>query len=228
LAWGGGAELDPALGRLWRGQVLNRGSVLGASAWAWAGSFWLDWDNYVGLSADEDPGKVAETDLGLSYGTELFGVFVIPCATAYFFPATGERTQLGLGVGLSYPLGLVSLATNHAMDDLTRPLSYSGDIGVEFQVEGLDRVTTSASAGVGWSTAEYNASAFNTSYWGLDVASLEVGLEYRPLDWLYVKPHALGTVVLGRGLRQAAAETQATENLVAGIAVGVELSGGGF
>jgi hypothetical protein len=205
---------DVSTSYLWRGQVLDIGSVLQPSAelslLGFTASAWANCP-LQGL-------RFNELDLALAYSGEWRKLAIEPSLSGFlFFGADPVPTTAELGLRLAYPLGPLTLCTEHAISVLGAPEAYWGAAGGELELELPRDFALDARLMAGWASARYNAINFDVPGPALNDLELAVGCTWSPLDWLSIRPHLTGSTLLAPALRQASERPDA-------LALGLELT----
>ena len=113
------------------------------------------------------------------------------------------RRPANSALALSYPVGPISIFTNHSVDVIATPGAYFGDAGLCFETELTGNLGLEASACVGWASARFNDANFGVNRAALNVVCADLALNWSPAGWFYLRPHAALSVILDRDLRAA-------------------------
>jgi hypothetical protein len=215
-----GAELDGNSRYVWRGLALSEGPVLQPSAWVSLAGFTLTpWANFAFREGDARAG-FNEVDFTLDYSRDISSLTINPSFSVYLYPNQSDAPPTGeLALALSYPVGPVSIFTDHSVDLIATPGAYFGDAGLSFESEVVSSLTVEASAYAGWGSARFNEANVDVNRAALNVAGTDVALTWSACGLFYLRPHAALSVILDRELRAAVASPLL---IVGGLAVGRE------
>jgi hypothetical protein len=199
-----GAELDGNSRYVWRGLPLSDGPVLQPSAWVSLAGFTLTpWANFAFREGDA-PAGFNELDFTLDYSRDFVNLTVNPSFSVYLYPnQTGAPPTGELALALSYPVGPVSVFTDHSIDLIATPGAYFGDAGLSFENDLAQNLTLEASASAGWGSARFNEANLDVNHAALNVAGADLALTWSPGGLFYLRPHAALSVLLDRELRAA-------------------------
>ena len=199
-----GLEADFVSRYVWRGLALSDGPVLQPSAWAsFAGFTLTPWAN-VAFSGGSAPAGLNELDLTLDYSRDVFDLTVNPSFSVYTYPNQTDAAPTGeLALALSYPVGPVSVFSDHSLDLIATPGAYYGDAGLSFEGELAENLSVEASAYAGWASARFNDANFEVNRAALNVGGIDLALCWSPAGLFYLRPHAGLSVILDRELRDA-------------------------
>jgi len=215
-----GTELGGNLRYVWRGLALSDGPVLQPSAWVSLAGFTLTpWANFAFREGDAPTG-FNELDFTLDYSRDISNLTVNPSFSVYLYPNQADAPPTGeLALALSYPVGPVSIFTDHSVDLIATPGAYFGDAGLSFETELIPNLTVGASAHAGWASARFNEANFEVNHAALNVAGADLALTWSPGGRFYLRPHVAFSSLLDAELRAA---TERPWNVTAGLAVGRE------
>jgi hypothetical protein len=215
-----GAELDGNSRYVWRGLALSEGPVLQPSAWVSLAGFTLTpWANFAFREGDASAG-FNELDFTLDYSRDVSNLTVNPSFSVYLYPNQTEAPPTGeLALALSYPVGPISLFTDHSVDLIATPGAYFGDAGLSFERDLAQNLTVEASAYAGWGSARFNEANFGVSRAALNVAGADLALTWSVCGVFYVRPHTALSVLLDRRLRD---EVSSPLLITGGLAIGKE------
>jgi hypothetical protein len=206
---------------VWRGLAFSEGWVVQPDVWVSAGGATLTGWTSASLQG-EDRYRFDEVDATASYYVEWQSLGIEPSVAAYVYPA-GAPTSVEASVGLSYPLGPVSVTSNHSVELLSAPGAYFGDVGFEYSRDVIcDRVAFDANAWTGVGSSRFNEANIGVSRFALDAAGIGVGV---PVSWgiVTLRPHAEFSSIIDGVLReQLAADEIPVTNLSVGLSLGVE------
>ena len=199
-----GLEADFVSRYVWRGLALSDGPVLQPSAWvSFAGFTLTPWANVAFRDGSARAG-LNELDLTLDYSRDVFDLTVNPSLAVYSYPNQADAAPTGeLALALSYPVGPVSVFSNHSLDLMATPGAYFGDAGLSFESEVAQSLTVEASAYAGWASARFNDANFEVNQAALNVGGIDLALCWSPAGLFYLRPHAGLSVILDRELRDA-------------------------
>jgi hypothetical protein len=199
-----GLEADFVSRYVWRGLALSDGPVLQPSVWvSFAGITLTPWAN-VAFHADSARTGLNELDLTLDYSQDILNLTVNPSLSVYLYPNQADAAPTGeLALALSYPVGPVSIISDHSVDLIATPGAYFGDAGLSFENELAPNVSVEASARAGWASARFNDVNFGVHRAALNVGGVDLALNWSPAGLFYLRPHAGLGVILDRGLRAA-------------------------
>jgi hypothetical protein len=199
-----GAELDGNSRYVWRGLAWSEGPVLQPSAWVSLAGFTLtSWANFAFREGDA-PAGFNELDFTLDYSRDVFNLTVNPSFSVYLYPNQADAPPTGeLALALSYPVGPVSLFTDHSVDLIATPGAYFGDAGLSYETEFIPNLTAEASAYAGWGSAVFNDANIGVNRAALNVAGTDLALTWSVCGLFYLRPHAALSVLLDRELRDA-------------------------
>lgn len=216
----GGAELDGNSRYVWRGLALSTGPVLQPSAWVSLAGFTLTpWANFA-FRAGDAPSGFSELDVTLDYSRVISDLTVNPSFSVYLYPNQADAPPTGeLAVALSYPVGPVSIFTDHSLDLIATPGAYFGDAGLSYERDLVQNLTVEASAFAGWGSALFNEANFGVNRAALNVGGADLALTWSPGGMFYLRPHAALSVLLDRELRAAVSSPLL---IIGGLAVGRE------
>ena len=143
-----------------------------------------------------------------------------PSFSVYLYPSQADAPPTGeLALALSYPVGPVSIFTDHSVDLIATPGAYFGDAGLSFEIELVPSLTMEASAYAGWGSARFNEANVDVNRAALNVTGTDIALTWSPCGLFYLRPHAGLSVLLDRELR---AEVTSPLLIAGGLAVGRE------
>jgi len=213
-----GAELDGNSRYVWRGLAFSDGPVLQPSAWVSLAGFTLTpWANFAFREGDAGAG-FNELDFTLDYSRDVFSLTVNPSFSVYLYPNQADAPPTGeLALALSYPVGPVSIFSDHSVDMIATPGAYFGDAGLSFESDLVQSLAVEASAYAGWGSARFNEANVGVNRAALNVAGIDLTLTWSPLGLLYLRPHVAASSLLDAGLREA---TERPFNVTAGLAIG--------
>jgi hypothetical protein len=216
-----GAELDGNSRYVWRGLAFSEGPVLQPSAWVSLAGFTLTpWANFA-FREDDAPAGFNELDFTLDYSRDVSDLTVNPSFSIYLYPNQSDAPPTGeLALALSYPVGPVSIFTDHSIDLIAAPGAYFGDAGLSFETELVPSLTLEASAYAGWGSARFNDVNVDVNRAALNVGGADFALTWSPGGRFYLRPHVAFSSLLDAGLREA---TERPFNVTAGLAVGREV-----
>ncbi len=213
-----GAELDGNSRYVWRGLALSDGPVLQPSAWVSLAGFTLTPFANFAFREDDAPAGLNELDFTLDYSRDIrleardasreagdeSNLTVNPSFSVYLYPNQVDAPPTGeLALALSYPVGPVSVFTDHSVDLIATPGAYFGDAGLSFETEPIPSLTAEASAYAGWGSARFNDANLDVNRAALDVAGADLALTWSVCGLFYLRPHAGLSVLLDRELRAA-------------------------
>jgi hypothetical protein len=215
-----GAELDGNSRYVWRGLAFSDGPVLQPSAWvSLAGLTLTPWANFAFREGDARAG-FNELDFTLDYSRDVFNLTVNPSFSVYLYPNQADAPPTDeLALALSYPVGPVSIFSDHSVDLIATPGAYFGDAGLNFESELVQGLTVEASAYAGWSSARFNEANVGVNRTTLSVGGTDLALTWSPGGLFYLRPHVAFSSLLDAELRAA---TERPWNVTAGLAVGRE------
>jgi hypothetical protein len=203
---GFGVELDGNSRYVWRGLAFSEGPVLQPSAWVSLAGFTLTpWANFA-FREDDARAGFNELDFTLDYSRDISNLTVNPSFSAYLYPNQPDAPPTGeLALVLSYPVGPVSIFTDHSVDLIATPGAYFGDAGLSFETELIPSLAVEASAYAGWGSARFNEAYIDTvvNRATLNVAGTDLALTWSACGLFYLRPHAGLSVLLDRELRAA-------------------------
>lgn len=199
-----GLEADFVSRYVWRGLALSDGPAFQPSVWvSFAGFTLTPWAN-VALHEDSARAGLNELDLTLDYSRDVFNLTVDPSFSVYTYPNQTDAAPTGeLAVALSYPVGPISIFTNHSVDVIATPGAYFGDAGLSFEHEFAHDLCVDASARVGWASARFNDANLGVNRAALNMGGADLALSWSPGGWFYLRPHAALSVLLDPALRAA-------------------------
>ena len=199
-----GAELDGNSRYVWRGLALSEGPVLQQSAWVSLAGFTLTpWANFAFHEGDA-PAGLNELDFTLDYSRDVFNLTVDPSFSVYLYPNQADAPPTGeLALALSYPVGPVSVFTDHLVDPIATPGAYFGDAGLNFETDLIQSLTVEASAYAGWGSARFNEANVGVNRAALNVAGTDLALTWSACGLFYFRPHVALSMLLDRELRAA-------------------------
>ena len=199
-----GAELDGNSRYVWRGLALSDGPVLQPSAWVSLAGFTLTPLANFAFREGDVPAEFNELDFTLDYSRDVFSLTVNPSFSVYLYPNQNDAPHTGeLALALSYPVGPVSIFSDHSVDLMATPGAYFGDAGLSFETEPIPSLTLEASAYAGWGSALFNEANVGVNRAALNVAGTDLALTWSPGGLFYLRPHAALSVLLDRELRAA-------------------------
>jgi hypothetical protein len=215
-----GAELDGNSRYVWRGLALSDGPVLQPSAWvSLAGLTLTPWANFA-FGENDAPAGFNELDVTLDYSRDIVNLTVNPSFSVYLYPNQDDAPPTGeLALALSYPVGPVSIFTNHSADLIAAPGAYFGDAGLNYESDLVSSLTVETSAYVGWGSARFNETNLDVNRAALNMGGADLALTWSPGGVFYVRPHAALSVLLDRELRDAVPNPLL---ITAGLAIGKE------
>lgn len=199
-----GAELDGNSRYVWRGLAFSGGLVLQPSAWVSLAGFTLTpWASFAFREGDA-PAGFNELDFALDYSRDVFNMTVNPSFSVYLYPNQVDAPPTGeLALALSYPVGPVSIFSDHSVDMVATPGAYFGDAGLSFESDLAQSLAVGASAYAGWGSARFNEANVGVNRAALNVAGTGLALTWSPCGLFYLRPHAALSVLLDRELRAA-------------------------
>jgi hypothetical protein len=213
-----GLEADLVSRYVWRGLALSDGPVLQPSVWASFAGLTLTPLANVAFREDSARAGLNELDLTLDYSRDVFDLTVDPSFAMYLYPNQADAAPTGeLAVALSYPVGPISIFTNHSVDLIAAPGAYFGDAGLSFENEFARNLSVEASARAGWASARFNDANLGVNRAALNMAGADLALSWSPGGWFYLRPHAALSVILDRELRAAVASPLL---IAGGLAIG--------
>ena len=199
-----GVELDGNSRYVWRGLALSDGPVLQPSAWGSLAGFTLTPLANFAFREDDAPAGFNELDFTLDYNRDMFSLTVNPSFSVYIYPGQTDAPPTGeLSLALSYPLGPVSVFTDHSVDLVATPGAYFGDAGLSFESDLTQSLAVEASANAGWGLARFNEANFEVNHAALNAAGADLALTWSLGSLFYLRPHAALSVLLDRELRAA-------------------------
>lgn len=152
----------------------------------------------------DTPAGFNELDVTLDYSRDLSNLTVNPSFSLYLYPNQADAPPTGeLALALSYPVGPVSVFTDHSVDLIARPGAYFGDAGLSFESDLVQNLTVEASASAGWGSARFNEANIGVNRAALNVGGADLALTWSPGGLFYLRPHAALSVLLDRELRAA-------------------------
>jgi hypothetical protein len=189
---------------VWRGLALSDAPVLQPSAWvSFAGFTLTPWANVAFRDGSARAG-LNELDLTLDYSRDIFDLTVNPSFAVYSYPNRTDAAPTGeLALALSFPVGPVSVFSDHSVDLMATPGAYYGDAGLSFECEITGNLCVEASAYAGWASARFNDANFEVNEAALNVGGADLALNWSPAGMFYLRPHAALNVILDRELRAA-------------------------
>ena len=199
-----GAELDGNSRYVWRGLALSDGPVLQPSTWVSLAGFTLTPLANFAFREGDVPAEFNELDLTLDYSRDVSSLTVNPSFSVYLYPnQTGAPPTGELALALSYPVGPVSVLTDHSVDLIAAPGAYFGDAGLSFDTDLTESFALEVSARAGWGSARFNQTNVGVNRAALNVAGTDLALTWSPCGLFYLRPHAALSVLLDRELRAA-------------------------
>ena len=174
-----GAELDGNSRYVWRGLAFSDGPVLQPSAWVSLDGLTLTpWANFA-FREDDAPAGFNELDVTLDYSRDIINLTVNPSFSVYLYPNQADAPPTGeLALALSYPVGPVSIFSDHSVDLIATPGAYFGDAGLSFESELAQSLTVEASAHAGWGSARFNEANVGVNRAALNVAGTDLVLTW--------------------------------------------------
>ena len=215
-----GAEVDGNSRYVWHGLTLSDGPVLQPSAWVSLSGFTLTpWANFAFREGDA-PAGFNELDFTLDYSRDVSNLTINPSFSVYLYPNQADAPPTGeLALALSYPVGPVSVFTDHSVDLIATPGAYFGDAGLSFENDIVPNLTIEASASAGWGSAQFNEANLGVNRAALNVAGADLALTWSVCGLFYLRPHAALSVLLDRELRAAVSNPLL---ITGGLAIGKE------
>lgn len=213
-----GAELDGNSRYVWRGLALSDGPVLQPSAWVSLAGFTLTPLANFAFREGDAPAGFNEVDFTLDYSRDIrleargkkreardeSNLTVNPSFSVYLYPNQADAPPTGeLSLALSYPVGPVSIFTDHSVDLIATPGAYFGDAGLSFESDLTQNLAVEASANAGWGSARFNEANFEVNHAALNAAGADLALTWSLGSLFYLRPHAALSVLLDRELRAA-------------------------
>jgi hypothetical protein len=199
-----GAELDGNSRYVWRGLALSDGPVLQPSAWVSLAGFTLTSLASFAFREGDTPAGFNELDFTLDYSRDVFSLTVNPSFSVYLYPnQTGAPPTGELTLALSYPVGPVSVLTDHSVDLIATPGAYFGDAELSFDTDLTESLALEVSARAGWGSARFNQTNVGVNRAALNVAGTDLALTWSPCGLFYLRSHAALSVLLNRELRAA-------------------------
>jgi hypothetical protein len=213
-----GAELDGNSRYVWRGLALSEGPVLQPSAWVSLGGLTLTpWANFA-FREDDAPAGFNELDVTLDYSRDIINLTVNPSFSLYLYPNQADAPPTGeLALALSYPVGPVSIFTDHSVDLIATAGAYFGDAGLSLERDLVQNLAVEASASAGWGSARFNEPNAGVNRAALNLGGADLALTWSPGGLFYLRPHAALSVLLDRELRAAVANPLL---ITGGLAIG--------
>jgi hypothetical protein len=213
-----GLEADFVSRYVWRGLALSNGPVFQPSFWAsFAGFTLTPWANVAFRDGNARAG-LNELDFTLDYSRDVFNLTVNPSFSAYFYPGQTDAAPTGEpALALSYPVGPVSVFSDHWVDVIDNPGAYFGDAGLSFEREFARNLSVEASARAGWASARFNNANFGVNRAALNLGGADLALSWSPGGLFYLRPHAALSVIPDRELRAAVASPLL---IAGGVAIG--------
>jgi len=215
-----GAETDFQSRYLWRGLALSRGPVSQSSVWITSRDFTLSFWGSSSQGGTARSHAFDEIDYTLSYERQQGKLTIEPSILHYSYPnpRSGAATTEA-AVKLSYPLGPVSLFTDHALDIARYRGAYFGQIGVSFERELTSNLSLEATLAAGWGSRRFNEANFGAARSTLGAATGDLAITWAHRKGYYVRPHVSVSSLLDGRLRRRVKEP----GLVSfGVAVGAE------
>jgi hypothetical protein len=213
-----GAELDGNSRYVWRGLALSDGPVLQPSASVSLAGFSLTPLANFAFREGDTPSGFNEMDVTLDYSRDVFNLTVDPSFSLYLYPNQADAPPTGeLALALSYPVGPVSVFTDHSVDLIATPGAYFGDAGLSFERDLVQNLAVEASASAGWGSARFNEANVGVNRAALNLGGADLALTWSPGGLFYLRPHAALSVLLDRELRAAVANPLL---ITGGLAIG--------
>lgn len=161
---------------------------------------------YLGFDP-EAPQVLEELDAGVAWAGEYGGLEVGAGLTGITFPGQSDiADQLELAASLSYTLGPVTFATDHAIEVLAAPGAYYGELSVEAAAELYGALSGTASASFGWGNSAYDAALFDVSSALPQAVGGELSLSWDVGAGVALEPHAGVWYSVDARVREALAE----------------------
>lgn len=213
-----GVELDGNSRYVWRGLALSDGPVLQPSAWVSLVGFTLTPLADFAFREGDVPSEFNELDFTLDYSRDVFKLTVDPSFSVYLYPNQTDAPPTGeLALALSYPVGPVSIFSDHSVDVIATPGAYFGDAGLKFETDLAESLALEASARAGWGSARFNEANVGVNHAALNLAGADLALTWSPGGLFYLRPHAALSILLDRDLRAAVSSPLL---ITGGLAVG--------
>jgi len=219
----GGAEVDAVSRYVWRGLEWNNGPAVQPSAWASAAGFTATVWYSVNLK-DDGRGRFKELDTLLAYSFELGSLEIEPAFNLYWYfqqvdePHTGEAA-----LTLAWGLGPLELFTRHSFDLVEYRGAWFGELGLRTSMPLAARLVLEGSALAGFGSRTFNQIYIEAGGTTLDLAALDLALQWRPVAGLYLRPHLSLSTLVAPSLRRAVRHPMlACAGLVVGLDTGEE------
>jgi len=212
-------ETDFASRYVWRGFALSDGPVMQPEASVSAyGLTATVWSNFV-LNDEPGQGRFNEVDPSLDYRGRWGKLEFEPSFEFYLYPnQTNAPSTAELSLWLGYPVGPVTLFTDHVFDVKEFAGAYYGVFGVDYERELVKKLTLETSGSLGWASGKFNGAYGGDADAALNVFLWDLQAVYFPIPWFYLRPHMQVSVLLDSGLRRAAADPAIVSG---GLALGV-------
>lgn len=184
-------SLDYCSRYVWRGMAFSSGSVLQPSAAVEYAGFTASVFGNFALADEASRHQFNELDYTLCYEKSWGGLTVSPSVQVYTFPNQPGVPNTGeVAVTVSYARGGFTLFTSQYVDFMEYGGAYFGLAGVSYgHALGADLDFT-ATLSCGWASNRFNEAYFGVPDSALNLATAELGLEWRPLKGITVRPHA--------------------------------------
>lgn len=188
LNWGVSADLNSKY--LWRGVSVNEGLVVQPDIYAsWRNLTAGIWSN-ITLYDRHNLTREREFDFYLEYSWSLGNLIVDHSFMLFWYPGQEDSPTTGeLYLGMTYPLGDISLTTVIAADLIEYLGSLYFEHGIAYEKELGDCFSFATSAVLGWGNARFNDAYIATIPTSLNLLSLDAELTYTPTNSWFVKPH---------------------------------------